>query len=194
MVFHHAAPGKKQRPQTRNRMTESEMMQGVDWSGQDPTRMIVMEKFRGCRGEWDGERLWSKNGNIIPAPAWFTAGLPRRARLTGEIYAGRCKVETAARLATQYGHFELGVHSFRVFDAPHAPGNVQERVARAASLIANAPHAAPVAFTVCAGLDHLVDALREIQDAGGEGLMLHHPSAPWQAGRTANLLKVKKPI
>lgn len=167
------------------------IMQGRDWSGQDPTGWPMSEKLRGCRAEWDGAGLWSKSGRKIKAPGWFTDGLPAGVRLSGEVYAGRCDVETVARLAVQYGQFKRGVHSFRVFDAPNSPGNVLERVARAASLIADAPHAAPVAFTVCEGLENLIDELRTVQDGGGEGLMLHHPSAPWRAGRSNESLKVK---
>jgi DNA ligase 1 len=170
---------------------EAYIMQGRDWEGQDPSGWLISEKLRGCRAEWDGAGLWSKSGRKIKAPAWFTDGLPVGVRLSGEVYAGRCDVETVARLAVQYGHFKRGVHSFQVFDVPHAPGNVLERVTRAASLIAEAPHAAPVTFTICEGLDHLIDELRAVQDGGGEGLMLHHPTAPWRAGRTNESLKVK---
>lgn len=170
------------------------MLEGRDWTPQlcpDPTGWLMSEKLRGCRAEWDGFNLWSKGGNLIQAPAWFVDGLPVGVRLSGEIYAGRCKVETTARLAVQYGWFTPRMHKFVVFDAPHAPGNVQDRVARAAALIANAPHAAPVEFSVCEGLEHLIDALQAIQRDGGEGLMLHHPAATWHGGRTAEVLKVK---
>jgi DNA ligase-1 len=176
-------------------IASKQMMEGVDWSGQDPTGWIVMEKFRGCRGEWCGERLWSKSGNFIPAPKWFTVGLPRRARLTGEIFAGNCRVETAARLATQYGHFERGVHRFIVVDAPLARRGILSRINHAARLIDwGATPRPPIEVAradVCTGLGDLIARLETVQAAGGEGLMLYHPSAPWQAGRTANVLKVK---
>jgi DNA ligase-1 len=167
------------------------IMEGRGWSGQDPTGWLMSEKLRGCRAEWSGSALFSKSGNRIATPAWFTRGWPSGYRLSGEIYAGRCEVESASRLAVQYGEFVRGVHTFRIFDMPHAPGNVCERVELATSLIAGASYALPVTFTICEGLDHLIDALRDIQDGGGEGLMLHHPTAPWTAGRTNNLLKVK---
>jgi DNA ligase-1 len=104
------------------------MMEGRNWAGQDPTGWLMSEKLRGCRAEWSGSALWSKSGNRIDAPAWFTAGLPRGHRLSGEIYAGRCELETLARLAVQYGKFVRGIHTFRIFDKPHALGNICERV------------------------------------------------------------------
>lgn len=169
---------------------EKYTLQGRDWQGQNPAGWLMSEKLRGARAEWDGAGLWSKTGAKIKAPAWFTAGLPAGVRLSGEIYAGRCRIETAARLAVQYGKFARGVHSFRVFDAPGAPGNVAQRVAHAAALLQDAPHSAPISFERCNGLEHLIDTLRGLLDAGGEGLMLHHPTAQWTAGRTSDLLKV----
>jgi DNA ligase-1 len=174
-------------------MIESQMMQGEDWNNQDPTGMVVTEKFKGCRGEWDGERLWSKNGNEIPAPAWFTAGLPRRFRLSGEIFAGYCEVETAARTATQYGHFIRGTHTFIVFDCPSATGGILQRIEAATLAITWGPRQCieVVPAYICTGLDDLINRLEAVQQGGGEGIMLHRVCAPWQAGRTSNLFKVK---
>jgi DNA ligase-1 len=168
-------------------------MQGEDWNNQDPTGMVVMEKFRGCRGEWDGERLWSKSGKLIPAPAWFTAGLPRRLRLSGEIFAGYCKIESAARTAAQYGHFIRGTHTFIVFDCPSSKGGIQHRMERATEAITwGLQECIEVAPSyICDGLDDLINRLEAVQQCGGEGLMLHRINATWQMGRTSSLLKVK---
>lgn len=171
------------------------IMEGRDWTAQhcpDPAGWLMSEKLRGIRAEWDGAALWTKIGAKINAPAWFTAGLPAGVRLSGEIYAGRCKVETVARLAVQYGQFKRGVHTYRVFDAPHTPGNLSDRLSQAAALVAGSPYAAPIELTVCESLDSLIDALQTVQGDGmGEGLMLHHPTAPWKAGRSWNHQKVK---
>jgi DNA ligase 1 len=34
----------------------------------------VSEKYDGVRGYWDGEKLLTRGGERIAAPAWFTAG------------------------------------------------------------------------------------------------------------------------
>jgi DNA ligase-1 len=36
----------------------------------------MSEKLDGIRAYWDGEKLLSKNGNIIHAPIWFIKDLP----------------------------------------------------------------------------------------------------------------------
>ncbi|MDP2255791.1 MAG: hypothetical protein Q8K05_07005 [Polaromonas sp.] len=37
----------------------------------------VSEKLDGVRGYWDGEKLLTRGGKSIAAPAWSTAGWPR---------------------------------------------------------------------------------------------------------------------
>lgn len=70
-------------------ISELDMMHGGDWTDDiDPAGWIVSEKLNGCRAFWDGSQLWSRGGNVIPAPAWFTAGLPT-SPLDGEVWAGR---------------------------------------------------------------------------------------------------------
>ncbi len=173
------------------------MLQGRDWSAErcpDPAGWFISEKFRGCRAEWDGTHLWSKEGNRILAPPWLIEGLPIMFRLTFEIWAGRVEVETKARLATQYGHFQSGLHKLVLLDCPTAGGNIVDRLdVAAASIDPKSPHVLPLTLDVCTGLDDLIARLQAVQRAGGEGLMLHHPTAPWKAGRTDTLLKVKHP-
>ena len=48
----------------------------------------VSEKYDGVRGYWDGAALWTRGGERVVAPAWFTAPLPR-VPLDGELWAGR---------------------------------------------------------------------------------------------------------
>ena len=102
---------------------------GADYEGQDPLGWFVTEKLDGCRALWDGNRLWTRQGQPVDAPEWFTAGLPANVRLDGEIYAGRGNLQ-AARCATQYGqdHFTRRIR-FMVFDCPDASGDYSQRMA-----------------------------------------------------------------
>ena len=69
----------------------------------------VSEKYDGVRGYWDGEKLLTRAGHAINAPAWFTAGWPKTP-LDGELWAGRGLFSTAERCCLA-GHAFHGVRS-----------------------------------------------------------------------------------
>ena len=52
----------------------------------------VSEKFDGVRGYWDGQRLRTRGGEPVHAPAWFTAGWPATPQ-DGELWAGRARAQ-----------------------------------------------------------------------------------------------------
>ena len=45
-------------------------------AGQSPVGYRVSEKLDGVRAQWDGRVLRFRGGGLVPAPGWFTAGLP----------------------------------------------------------------------------------------------------------------------
>lgn len=171
-------------------MNESQMTLGADWTGQDPTGWWMSEKLDGCRAYWDGERLWTRGGNVIQAPAWFTAGLPSGMHLDGELWAGRGEF-TRARIAAQTGRFDATM-ALVVFDCPSAPWTWPERMRVATDALRSAAHASIIEFTVCSSRSDLDRYLTRIISDGGEGVMLRTPGIMgYERGRTANLLKVK---
>lgn len=164
---------------------ESQMTLATDYHpGIDPAGWLVSEKLNGCRAFWDGRQFWTRGGNIIAAPGWFTAGLPDKP-LDGEIWAGRGRFEEA-RCAVQYGHWTRRCR-FVAFDAPAARGTWRRRMASAARLWRDV-----VDFEVCPGHDWLMARLRAVRGDGGEGLVIRHPLIDrYETGRTGNTLKVK---
>ena len=56
----------------------------------------VSEKYDGVRGYWDGEKLLTRGGQRINAPAWFTSGWPTTP-FDGELWAGRGQFPQAPR-------------------------------------------------------------------------------------------------
>ena len=60
----------------------------------------VSEKYDGVRGYWDGSQLWTRGGERINAPAWFTAGWPP-VPMDGELWAGRGQFSTAVSTVRQ---------------------------------------------------------------------------------------------
>lgn len=173
--------------------TEKFLTLGTDYEGQNPLDWFVTKKLDGCRGYWDGNRLWTRQGRAVDAPAWFTAGLPADVRLDGEIYAGRGNIQ-AARCATQYGrdHFLRRNIRFMVFDCPDANGDYQTRMNEATRAVRGCRYASPVVVSVITERRELFARLQAVQGHGGEGVMLRNPTVTrYETGRTGNLLKVK---
>jgi len=54
----------------------------------DVSNYWVSEKLDGVRGHWDGETLYTREGNFIDPPTWFTAGWPD-VPMDGELWIGR---------------------------------------------------------------------------------------------------------
>jgi len=96
--------------------------------------------------------------------------------------------------------------TFTVYDAPGAPGGIADRLAAARAALPATPDAslgldaqtaaaaggaAVLAHEVCRGAEHVKQRLAEVEAAGGEGLILRHPTAAHRGGRTTDVLKVK---
>lgn len=154
----------------------------------------VSEKYDGVRAYWDGERLFTRGGNRISAPAWFIASWPRIA-LDGELWAGRGQFEQVAatvRDAKPDDAAWRGVH-FMVFDLPAWPGEFTQRLA----VLRGVVERLALAWVVAVDQFKVADAaaldreLSKVVDAGGEGLMLHRGSSLYRAQRSDDLLKVK---
>ncbi len=174
-------------------MNLDELAHGLDWQGEDLTGWYLSEKFRGIRAWWDGSQLWTRGGNVIPAPAEFTKALPGGVPLDGEIWAGREPIETKARLAARFGgrHWTSAVR-FVAFDAPQASGDWLDRMAAAKRALAGCSVAEVVAVTLCESNEHAVALMREIQAAVGEGIMARRPGVPNVSGRSRDILKIKR--
>lgn len=160
----------------------------------DPAGFLVSEKLDGVRGYWDGRQLWFRSGLPVMAPGWFTAALPP-VPLDGELWLGRGRFEplVAAVRRAQARDAEWRDISFMAFELPGAPGPFAERAERLRQLARSEPRSPLVAVAQ----DELPDRaalqrrLHAVVAAGGEGLMLHHADAPFVAGRSPVLLKLK---
>ena len=160
----------------------------------DPTPYLVSEKYDGVRGLWDGQTLRSRAGNIIAAPAWFIAKLPKQA-LDGELWVGRGQFEKLSgyvRKTTPLDD-EWRQIKYMVFELPDAPGTFEQRYEQLKRVVAQARFVQLVAVEQFRLADNaaLQSKLKEIVKAGGEGLMLHRADAPYITGRNDALLKLK---
>jgi DNA ligase 1 len=154
----------------------------------------VSEKYDGVRGFWDGQKLLTRGGQAINAPAWFTANWPKTA-MDGELWAGRGQFQKAVstvRLQTPDDAAWRGM-KFMVFDLPAEPGPFTERLSTLNNTVAklNVPWVQAVAQSKVASHAALQSQLKQITKAGAEGLMLHRGSSLYKGMRNDDLLKVK---
>lgn len=154
----------------------------------------VSEKYDGVRGYWDGHRLLTRGGEVVAAPAWFTAGWPEQA-MDGELWAGRGQFAKAVSTVRQQVPNDEAWRQIRfmVFDLPTHGGSFDERLPALQSQVAHIaqPWVQAVAHRKVPHQAALQALLMATVKAGGEGLMLHRGASLYQAVRNDDLLKLK---
>ncbi|WP_092435279.1 DNA ligase [Collimonas sp. OK607] len=154
----------------------------------------VSEKMDGARGYWDGEKLLTRRGQPIFAPAWFTANWPKIA-LDGELWAGREQFTHAVSTIRRETPDDAAWRKMRfmVFDLPAHGGTFDQRLIALQSVTAKLAVPWVVAVEQIKVDDHaaLQSMLERIVKQGGEGLMLHRADSLYRGYRSNDLLKVK---
>lgn len=155
----------------------------------------ISEKLDGVRGRWDGEYLWTRGGQRIGTPAWFTRGWPA-VQMDGELWMGRGQFErTSATVRTaQPEDGDWRDMRFMVFDLPAHPGQFEARLValRRDVSAAGVPWLRAVPQVRVDDARALERRLDEVEARGGEGLMLHHRDSIYRNGRSEWLLKYKR--
>lgn len=158
----------------------------------------VSEKYDGVRTYWDGKRLWTRGGEAIDAPGWFTAGWPA-VPMDGELWAGRGRFARAVSAARRQAPLDdaskaawRGIR-YMVFDLPAHGGSFNERLPALRQLVAGLDQAwvQAVQQTRIGDPAALQALLQKTVNGGGEGLMLHRGDSLYQALRSDDLLKLK---
>ncbi len=154
----------------------------------------VSEKYDGVRGFWDGQKLLTRGGQTINPPAWFTANWPATP-MDGELWAGRGQFQKAASTVRQQSPDDAAWRGMRfmVFDLPAEPGPFTQRLSALNSMVGKlaVPWVQAVPQSKVASHAALQSQLKQITQAGAEGLMLHRGSALYKGVRNDDLLKVK---
>lgn len=154
----------------------------------------VSEKYDGIRAHWTGTQLLSRQGLPISAPAWFTQHWPAQA-LDGELWAGRGQFAAVQSTVALGAQDDAGWRALRymVFDVPDQPGSFALRQAALQALVARIGQDGVQAVPQWQVPRHdaLMRQLRTLSQAGAEGLMLRRADAPYRAGRSDDLIKLK---
>jgi DNA ligase-1 len=171
------------------------LMLATNWQDSlEPSEFLVSEKLDGVRAFWDGQTLRFRSGRRIAAPAWFTAALPPTA-LDGELWVGRRRFDEVSAAVRRKVPVDAEWHELKyfIFDLPGQPGTFAERVTQMGPVLEAMGVQWLEAVAQQRGSDRasLQRQLTLLVDEGGEGLVLHHAGAPWQAGRSDALRKLK---
>ena len=154
----------------------------------------VSEKLDGIRARWDGEALYSRQGNRFNAPAAFVEGFPTIA-LDGELWMGHGTFERLSSIVRRQPKSEDAWRGVRymVFDLPEHAGTFDQRLARLRKLLdaAETSRIGLVEQFRVADKAELMAMLNRIMASGGEGLMLRKGDSYYRGGRSNDLLKLK---
>lgn len=163
------------------------------WADEDPTGWWLSEKLDGVRAYFTGSTFYSRLGNKFPAPQWFIDGMPKQP-LDGELWCGRGQFQKCVGIVKSSSRQDEWKYvTYLAFDAPQARGPFEERYA-SVKKACDAPDkvsCAAVGMVKCKGKQHLLDELKRVEAAGGEGLMLRQPKSEYEWRRSKTLLKVK---
>lgn len=157
---------------------------------------LISEKLDGIRAFWDGEFLYTRSGNKINAPKWFTADFPK-IKLDGELWMGRGKFNEISSLVrrkfSKENNEEWKKVSYNLFELPEYEGDFKTRYETLLKIKKNlrVPWIFVIPQFTLKNKQELHQKLEEIVKEGGEGLMLHQINAPYVVGRSDYLLKLK---
>ncbi|PKG85384.1 DNA ligase [Colwellia sp. 75C3] len=159
----------------------------------------VSEKLDGVRGYWDGEKLLTRQGNLINSPSWFTQYWPKLP-IDGELWLDRGKFQALQSCVSKHSAEEDKTIScwknvrFMMFDLPKNKGDFNKRVHKMQRLLKQvpSPYLAMISQVKLKEISELDNKLNEVIAGQGEGLMLHLASAHYKTGRNVALMKLKK--
>jgi DNA ligase-1 len=163
-----------------------------------PTGWYVSEKFDGQRAHWSPskQRLFSRYGNMIHAPAWFLDHFRHiTIPLDGELFMGYGNWGLTGTFRSADINLETeGMWrkaKYMIFDIPDTEaGTYLERMTQLEKLDLQTPLIV-VKRTLIDTRKTLEDIYQDILKRGGEGVMLNNPGAFYHDGRTEHILKYK---
>ena len=166
------------------------MMLAQEYRQQNIQGWLMSEKLDGVRAYWDGKQLISRQGYPFTPPSDFVHNFPPYP-LDGELYSKRGDFENnSATVRKNNSNWQdIKLH---VFDVPKAAGRLDERLAVITQRINLFP--ANIVVIQQIPVNHFSEAeayLKKIVTAGGEGIILRNPNAPYASGRSSDYLKLK---
>ena len=159
------------------------------YKDQNITAWVMSEKLDGIRAYWNGKHLISRGGKIIHAPQWFTQNYPPF-EVDGELWTKRGDFENISSIVRDKNpseHWREIKHY--IFEVPNAKGGLFDRLGKAKDYVGKTIRI--IKQIPIKDRAHLQLFLEEIEQKGGEGLVVRDPNAPYINKRTSKALKIK---
>jgi DNA ligase-1 len=171
-----------------------EVQKPKTYDEQNISGWVMSEKLDGIRGYWDGKKLYTKNGNLINTPKYFTKNFPPFA-LDGELWSKRDDFEFIQSVVLDdIPSDDWKKISFNIFEVPNTQGDFAKRLHKAENWFEKNPNNSVkiIPQQVCKDQEHLQQYLEKIVTLKGEGVVVKDPIKNYHTGRSSHILKVKK--
>ncbi|TCJ98521.1 DNA ligase-1 [Volucribacter psittacicida] len=165
------------------------------YQAQDIQGWVMSEKLDGVRGYWDGKHLFSRNGYLLSPPSYFTQHFPPFA-IDGELFSQRNQFEQISAIVRSEQDQGWDTLKLYVFDVPNQQGDLTERLQYLRDYLAQnpTPYIQIIPQIPIQNQQHLQDFLAQVEQNQGEGVVIRDPKAPYIAGRSQRILKVKSTL
>ncbi|KAK7050452.1 Dna ligase [Favolaschia claudopus] len=165
-------------------------------TGPDPTGWWISEKLDGVRTFYDGKGMVSRLGNPFTPPQWFLDKLPKDCTLDGELFGGRGNFQDTVSIVKTMNSPHWKNITFQIFDVPSEKTAFEDRVKFLQKLFGpggkyECDEVVLVEHEKAKNRKHVLDNLKEIEELGGEGLMLRKAGSKYEGRRSSTLLKIK---
>lgn len=161
----------------------------------DINQYWLSEKLDGMRGYYNGTQLFTRQGNLIHSPKWFTKNWPDNI-MDGELWIKRGSFQQTLSCVRKTHVDEACWKSvrFMIFDLPEHDGTFTQRIATMQQLTkqVTSPYLSMIKQFKLTTVEQLNQTLDKVVNNNGEGLMLHHGDAYYHIGRTTSIMKLKK--
>ncbi|CEH18496.1 E, lig [Ceraceosorus bombacis] len=170
----------------------------------DPTGYWLTEKLDGVRAWWDGDSLFSRQGNHWNAPDWWLKKLPKDLHLDGELWIRRDAFQRTCSICRRQEKKDWHPINYMIFDVTNVAMLYEERMKWLAERLPDgvmSPSKVQGAelggfvcvlpMVKCTSREHCREELRRVEEMGGEGLMLRKPQSKYICERTSIVLKLK---
>lgn len=153
---------------------------------------VMSEKLDGVRGYWDGKQLFTRQGQRLSPPAFFTKGFPPFA-IDGELFSERNQFETISSITKSFKGDRWEKLKLYVFDVPDAKGNLLERLEPLKNYLAEhpTPYIEIIEQIPVRDKAHLYEFLAQVESLKGEGVVVRNPNVPYERKRSSQILKLK---
>jgi len=164
------------------------------YTGQEKiTGWMMSEKLDGIRGYWNGKQFMTRKGIALHPPPWFIKNFPAF-ELDGELWSKRKDFEfIQSTVLDKIPGKNWKKITYNIFEVPNEKGNFLLRLSKARTWFETHRniHIKFIPQIKMIDSSDLDIFLNEIEQKGGEGVIIKDPDTPYHTGRSAHVLKVK---